>query len=788
MKKLFQRLFSSKTARAAPPSGPASAKKPKDPPSIPALEKALLPLYRRELKDSLARGDLTTHAQTAEKLILLRHPDGHHAKLKFLRQRGETAARLFPLAQEAFALDQAGRSALLLAHLHLDLEQPDTATPLLPLIETSDLPDAPALALRHLRDTTDRDAAHRFFLDQFRQTELPDEARARLYNQAAKILSQEAGEVASEWFSSSPSQSPRIWRELGAHLFTLRRFDDVEKAAAILETASPLDALWLRCLNQSHLNSSTPVWRPALDRVRQAAAGDPPDTARRLLPYFWRQALAEAIKYEPDNARLLDLTHDYFKAEPWTAGDLDLSIGILRRLAQENPPSGTAPENTRFLEFARTLKNRLWDPSFPTDWLGNAPLQTAKLVDVLAALRLLDFFLQDLPLDLPARQQAWLTAYDLATPRACGALNAAIIQDHRDFQQHLSRAATTRFDARVSPDDQAALMALFRDALRDRRPFSAIRICDGESYGFPRWPAIPPEQHEDDLRVRETHWWARTIPDATRRYLMDGFQEAVRTADLLGIPNAFRLVRDTDPGGASLLSTRTARSIVSVCRQLAAACENDALNPSGKVFTDERFHQILFSRFENLRSLLDTAASVVIVSCYSKPFLTSRLEAASPFQCIQIPPHTMTAAYSDYPDPEVILPEVLPRLIEKLRSLTQPGTLVLVAAGFAGKLFLPAARQSGGVAVDLAVGSCGCTDRGQEQARRRWRLPCRDHRGGCRGDRRRRDRERQQFRQQLIGVARPDRGVATSVAAPLFVRGLEPPLRSDQACSTRLVS
>ena len=129
-------------------------------------------------------------------------------------------------------------------------------------------------------------------------------------------------------------------------------------------------------------NSRTPVWRPALETVRQAAAGDESDSAGRLLPYFWRQALAEAIKYEPDNALLLELTHAYFQAESWTAGDLDLSIGILRRLAQDNASSG----KTRLHEFSRTLKDRLWDPKLPIDWLGNTRLQTAKLVDVLAAL------------------------------------------------------------------------------------------------------------------------------------------------------------------------------------------------------------------------------------------------------------------------------------------------------------------------------------------------------------------------------------------------------------------
>jgi hypothetical protein len=437
------------------------------------------------------------------------------------------------------------------------------------------------------------------------------------------------------------------------------------------------------------------VWADSLSHVREAATASNAD-ALRLLPYFWRLALAEAIKYEPDDARLLEQMRHYFDDQPCLPGDLDLAIGVLRRLARGD--RGTLES------FASLFKQRLWPVDVPRDWLGNVELLTAKLLDVLSHLGLLEAFLTDLPLDLVPQPRVWLTAYQFATPRICGPANARLLQDHAEFQRHLSRSsAGAFFDARVSAAERSAMMELFIAALREKRPFSAIRLCDGESYGYPRLPAVPADQHEADMRSREVHWWGRTISAPQQDFITQGFRAAVHSSDLIGIPNAFRLLRDIDITGASLLTSRTARNIASVAFHVAEECQSGAIDIAKTYFTDERFHHLLFARIEELGPLFAAANRLVIVSCYSKDLIRAHVPSFEALETVLIPPHTMTAGLSDYPDKEVILPDVLPGLLDQLRAVTQPGTLVLVAAGFAGKLFLQAAKDSGGVALDVGV-------------------------------------------------------------------------------------
>lgn len=689
MKKLLQRLF-----KTAPQSATANALTGiKSSETLPDLERRLVPLYKKQLKQSLSEGDLITHAQVAEKLIALAHADGFHAKIKHLRQRGETNAQLLSLALAAYRCDPSPRSALLLAQQRLELDQLADLPQLIDVLSASDLPEAPSFEVRYTHAAHGRAAALEVFHQRFTSAALSDDSRARLFNLGSKLFSPEMGTLATELIQGHAPPAPRLLKELGAHFFTLRLFDSVTQVVTLLKPDAPWEALSLSCLLASHFDSRQPHWRDAHLAIQDAATAGDSDAAR-LLPHFWRQALAETAKYGQDQTELSRLAHSFFEAQPWRASDLDLAIGLIRRLAQHSQHD---------LEtFVALLKRKLWQLDLPSSWLGNTLLQTGKLADVLSHLGLFQTFLEGLPLDLPHRDQAWAQAYDFATPQSCGAQNAAIIHGWGQCQNHLSRVSKTYFDARVSSTSRSALMALFHDALLQQQPFSALRICDGEIYGFPWIKELTPEQQQNDMLIRETHWWGRPITPETRDTIIKGFIEAVHSADLLGIPNSFRLLRDTDTSGADLYS-RTSRSIVAVCQQVAQQCYSGQIDLTRTAFTDERFHHILFGRFADLLPLVKVATRVVIVSCYSEKLISVHLPELSKPQIIQIPPHTMTAELSDYPDKGVILPEILPQLLSDLKAVTTPGSLVLVAAGFAGKMFLHTAKQAGGVALDVGA-------------------------------------------------------------------------------------
>lgn len=689
MKKLIQRLFPTVYSKASADSSSTA----KSPETQADLERQLIPHYKKQLKQSLKEGDLLTHAKVAEKLIALSQADGYYAKIKHLRQRGETNSQLFGLTLGVYRHDPSPRSALLLAQYALDLEQLGILPPLIEVVAASDLPDAASIEVRYCHATQSRTKALELLHERFASPILCDESRSRLFNLGCKLFSSEMGELAQQQLQSSSPLPSRLLSELGAHFFTLRLFDSVDQTVTKLQAKVPWDALFLACLTSSHRDPRQPHWHDAHLKINSAATNGDPDAAR-LLPQFWRHALAEAAKYGHEGADLSRLAHSFFEAQSWQARDLDLAIGLIRRLAKSS--------RAELESFVALLKRKLWQPDLPATWLGNTLLQTGKLADVLSYLGLFDTFLDGLPLDLPRRDQAWAQAYDFATAQSCGAQNAAIIHEWGHCQHHLTRVASTYFDARVSASARDRLMELIHDALRLRQPFSALRLGDGEVYGFPWSKQLSLEQHQNDMLIRENHWWGRTINQETRDYVINGFIEAVHSADLLGIPNSFRLLRDTDINGADLYS-RTSRSIVVVCQHIAALCYGGQINLTRTSFTDERFHQILFAQFGDLRRLVNAATRVIIVSCYSEKLITSQLPELSHPYIIQIPPHTMTAELSDYPDKGVILPEILPQLLSHLKAIAEPGSLVLVAAGFAGKMFLHTAKQAGGVALDVGA-------------------------------------------------------------------------------------
>lgn len=691
MKRFLKRLFQG----SPQPSSSRESAPAKTPDSPASLEKKLAKFYRQELKLSSAEKRAADHARIAERLIALGDAEGSHAKFRFVKNRGEIPSRLLPIAEQAYALEPSSRSALLLARQLLDMGRTESVDALVAQVAAASHPESHALQLRLTDLTHGKAAALAAFHRDFDDPALPQEAHARLFTQACRLFSPEMGEFGARLIASSPPPPARLLREIGAHLFVLRDFTRTAEVVDLLEPSAPFDALWLGCQLASHNDSRQTVWADAFTQVRIAASAAQPD-ALRLLPYFWRQTLAEAIKYQPDDQLLLEQIRDYFADQPCIPGDLDLAIGVLRRLASKDRAALEA--------FASLFKQRLWPSQVPRDWLGNVDLLTAKLLDVLSHLHLTETFLAGLPLDIVPQPRAWLTAYQFATPRICGPANAQLLQSHAEFQRHLAlSSAGAFFDARVSADERAAMMNLFITALHQQRPFSAIRLCDGESYGYPRLEAVPPDQHEADMRSREVHWWGRTITPQQRTFICEGFREAVHHSDLIGIPNAFRLIRDIDITGTSLLASRTARNIASVAHHVAEECRSGLIDISRTCFTDERFHHLLFARIDEVRPLLSAARRLVIVSCYSTDLIHRHVSGLHHLETILIPPHTMTAGLSDYPDKNVILPEVLPELLDQLRHLTQPGTLVLVAAGFAGKLFLKAARDRGGVALDVGV-------------------------------------------------------------------------------------
>jgi hypothetical protein len=68
---------------------------------------------------------------------------------------------------------------------------------------------------------------------------------------------------------------------------------------------------------------------------------------------------------------------------------------------------------------------------------------------------------------------------------------------------------------------------------------------------------------------------------------------------------------------------------------------------------------------------------------------------------VTIPTKFWTSCNEKYHSSNQPLPFVYEGINEEIRKLTAPGTLVLVAGGILGKIFIGTAKDAGGVALDL---------------------------------------------------------------------------------------
>jgi hypothetical protein len=658
-------------------------------------ERALVKAYKAELKTTLENQDLSTHAKLAERLILLTEPAGFHAKIQFIRLRGETGRRLVSLAQQAYSLDNSLKSSHLLASFALDHPTECDLTTLLERLIAEQHPDGPTLSVKHRLQNEGRTSATNELCQWWQNKDLTPAQRTKLFTAAATSFPDQAKSFGETVLNSAAEAPLSLLTEATRHFLSSRHFPQLQMGIDALEARSPLDAVWFRNATEVHRDARSQPWIPSLQQVAKASAANDPN-AKRLLPHFYEVALAEASKHSADPDLILALAQSNFELHTHRAADINVAIGLIRRLNQLSA--------SHLNIFVQQFKLRLCPPGLPLDWLGNLPLQIGKMVEILTALSLYDQFIDGIDLDILPHAETWLTAYEFTTARSCGPLNAKIIQEHCHFQRYLSKSsASTYFDVRVASQSQQELLHVFETALRQKQPFLAIRLGDGEAYGFPKLAELNDNQHAEDRRIREIHWWGRTITPELSERICQGYDDAVNTADLIGIPSSFRLLRDLDAVGASLLSTRTPRGIVSVIRTIAAKCETGQIDTAKVRFTDERFHQALFSSLDALAPCIASATKVIIVSCYSASLIRSRISLPDTFEAVLIPPHTMTVGISDYPNPDDILPEIIYPLLDDLRAITTPGSLVLVAAGFAGKLFLKAAKDSGGVALDIGA-------------------------------------------------------------------------------------
>jgi hypothetical protein len=144
--------------------------------------------------------------------------------------------------------------------------------------------------------------------------------------------------------------------------------------------------------------------------------------------------------------------------------------------------------------------------------------------------------------------------YLAAYPDVAAAVTAGQLPSGRFHFDHFGRAEGRRVEASESNDDGARMLPSYvfdrvtlrtvveraESALRTGAGFSLVRLGDGEG------PVLcwPESQRPDELATVLSTWFGRSdFPAADLHTMAEGLRQAVRTADVLGLPTRYQLTR-----------------------------------------------------------------------------------------------------------------------------------------------------------------------------------------------------------------------------------------------------
>ncbi|HTK79327.1 MAG TPA: tetratricopeptide repeat protein [Rhizomicrobium sp.] len=290
-------------------------------------------------------------------------------------------------------------------------------------------------------------------------------------------------------------------------------------------------------------------------------------------------------------------------------------------------------------------------------------------------------------------------------PRMVRAANVSasaegVLKSTHEWEQTLTQShAKCLFDTDIEPTECEAFIAMVRKRLANDKPFSFIRLGDAESNAF-AYDASFAEHFESDAAHRERIWWGRTLDPVMRATIAAQVRGAINDADGLGIPTRARFLRDIRLDSArSFSAAPSGRGLLAIMQALREAPGIRAREAG--VLTSAHIHQDL-QRWNLYPVLFDGLRDIVIVSCHAglPEAMKSRFRVEIA-KAVAVPPgdaarelQNRTLQDSEMP------PQSIERALEDLGDWPR-GRLVLVGAGYAGKIIIREAKQRGGVALDL---------------------------------------------------------------------------------------
>ena len=211
-------------------------------------------------------------------------------------------------------------------------------------------------------------------------------------------------------------------------------------------------------------------------------------------------------------------------------------------------------------------------------------------------------------------------------------------------------------------------------ALRTKTGFSLLRLGDGEG------PVLcwPEDQRPGQMATVLSTWFGRSdLSKADLQEIADGLRQAVRSADVLGLPTRYQLTRSPRYG------------------MVFEGIERHHLCSSSQLFADSGVHWYL-QWSGALAYLLRGREEVGVIGCRDiGPQIADAFNLDSVRTCLVRGEHSFPGSIS-----ESHWPGRFKEVMEQLEAV-RPGTAFLVGAGVLGKIYCDRIKARGGVALDV---------------------------------------------------------------------------------------
>ena len=442
----------------------------------------------------------------------------------------------------------------------------------------------------------------------------------------------------------------RFWQDLGAAMIQAGDFEGCESLVARLKTGDKQKALRLEGLmlaaRAPDLGHSA-FW--------QAAFAEFPDNSD-----FLRKTLRATLQ-DAKAAQALALLEKLFDSDLLRASDANFVIGAV------NLMEGAAPRRQLVRRFLKRFRG--------TGDYRRLALRLSRIVFGEFARHRISY---------PSQTKRMLTRAD------CD----AGAKDFLDRGLRLLKGHPC--DTDIDRDQCREIVALIRAKLAAREAFSLIRVGDAEANALSYAPDIA-RFFEGDAAGREKVWWGRTLDAERRAALAVRVREAMRDADMLGVPAMERLLRDVRLERRDYLgAARGGRGLRTVMEALQSGtlAGASATLASAHLQHDLEVHGLYGELFAGVED-------IVAVSCH--PALPDAFRArfgVAFAQHIAVPPrHASLPTFGREMGPK-ILPEVLDEVLSAMPA-DLAGRMLIAGAGYAGKVIVREAKRRGAVALDL---------------------------------------------------------------------------------------